>query len=319
MKTKIFSLVLAVLFISSISFAKIRRVGYSGTPVVNTDYSDLQVAHDSASARDTIMIYPGSWNCNVSKKLIFIGPGYYLTGAGANAGLQNISSTVSSNLYLYAGSDSSVYEGLDNMTLYPYYDQAVNNVIVRRCNGTIWSNNKVLSNWQISQCYLSLRVNWSGGRLNNFSVSNCYIQSASLEVNTTHSGQFNNCVFSSSDFGNGGFLLKNNIFSSAHGTDINCVFQNCMGSSDYYPIPTGNGNKNIPYFNIQDSVFVGLGTQGAFSNDGRFALKTTSPAKGAGVGGTDMGMFGGTNPYKLSGIPKIPAFYKLTAPSNTTG
>ena len=67
-----------------------------------------------------------------------------------------------------------------------------------------------------------------------------------------------------------------------------------------------------------DSVFVGYAIQGAYSNDGIYVLKTTSPAKGAGVGGTDMGMFGGTNPYKLSGIPKIPAFYKLTAPSNTT-
>ena len=47
------------------------------------------------------------------------------------------------------------------------------------------------------------------------------------------------------------------------------------------------------------------------------ALKPNSPAKGAGSGGTDIGMFGGVNPYVLSGIPSVPTFYQLTAPSNT--
>lgn len=318
MKSKLFCLTLvATLLFSNISFAKIRRVGYSGTPVVGTDYTDLQSAHDSASVRDTIMLYTGSWSCNVSKKLIFIGPGYYVTGAGANAGLQNITGAVSGSFVLYAGSDSSVYEGIDGLSLYPYYDETVNNVIIRRCHGNFYQNNKTLNNWQITQSYIYISPNWSGGKLTNFTVSNCYFAYIFLETNTSQSGQFNNNIIEQCNFGNGGFLLKNNIFISSHSNDVNCVFQNCIGQ-EQYPLVTGNNNKTIPYANMLDSVFVGYGTQGAFSNDGRYALKSTSPAKGAGVGGTDCGIFGGTNPYKLSGIPKIPAFYKLTAPSNTT-
>ena len=69
---------------------------------------------------------------------------------------------------------------------------------------------------------------------------------------------------------------------------------------------------------MSTAVFVGYSTQGSFSNDGLWVLKAGSVAIGAGVGGTDCGIFGGAKPYKLSGIPEIPAFYKLTAPSNTT-
>ena len=319
MKTKIFSLALAVLFISSVSYAKIRRVGYSGNPVVGTDYSDLQSAHDSASAKDTIMIYPGSWSCNVSKKLIFIGPGYFLTGAGANAGLQNITGAVNAFIQLLNGADSSIFEGIDALTIRPYYDHEVSKIIIRRCHGTVYTNTKPMSNWIISQCFLdNIATYWSGCTFVNLTVSNSYIENFSFENNFAHTGQFNNCILVNGTLGNGGFLLKNTILIGQHGSDGNCVYQNSMGRSDSYPIPTGNSNKNITYANMVDSVFVGYAIQGAYSNDGIYVLKTTSPAKGAGVGGTDMGMFGGTNPYKLSGIPKIPAFYKLTAPSNTT-
>ena len=58
------------------------------------------------------------------------------------------------------------------------------------------------------------------------------------------------------------------------------------------------------------------------SPDARYRLSATSPAKNAGIvpgtaTATDCGAYGGTNPYKASGIPAIPAFYKLTSPSST--
>jgi hypothetical protein len=36
---------------------------------------------------------------------------------------------------------------------------------------------------------------------------------------------------------------------------------------------------------------------------------------GAGFGGVDVGIFGGPEPYVLSGIPPIPTIYFLTAPA----
>jgi len=118
------------------------------------------------------------------------------------------------------------------------------------------------------------------------------------------------------DFGNGSFVVKNCIFTMYHSNDVNCVYQNNIFNSDYGVGPSNNGNKNIDNATMSSAVFVGFSDQSTFSNDGRWALKAGSPAKGAGTNGTDCGVFGGVKPYKLSGVPEIPAFYKLTSPSN---
>jgi hypothetical protein len=46
------------------------------------------------------------------------------------------------------------------------------------------------------------------------------------------------------------------------------------------------------------------------STDGKYQLKSTSPAKGADAEGGDCGMFGGSDPYVLSGVPsELPTIY----------
>ena len=40
-------------------------------------------------------------------------------------------------------------------------------------------------------------------------------------------------------------------------------------------------------------------------------LKTGSPAIGAGMNGVDCGIFGGNQPYVLSGIPPIPSIFEI--------
>jgi hypothetical protein len=115
---------------------------------------------------------------------------------------------------------------------------------------------------------------------------------------------------------NGTFVFRNCILISYHYNDGNSAYQNSIATTSY-PIPTTNNDKNIAYSDMQTKVFVGLGTQGTYSNDGRFVLSSTSPAKGAGEGGTDCGIFGGLNKYRLSGIPPTPSFYKLSATTTT--
>jgi hypothetical protein len=84
--------------------------------------------------------------------------------------------------------------------------------------------------------------------------------------------------------------------------------------------PGITGNNNL--FNVDfspgniNAVFTGYPVDiSGETNDGKYKLKPGSPAIGAGIGGVDLGIFGGPNPYRLSGIPSIPAFYKLEASS----
>ena len=88
--------------------------------------------------------------------------------------------------------------------------------------------------------------------------------------------------------------VKNNIFKATHGEE------------------GVNGNM----FGVDMTTVFIDDTNPAYSDDGQYILKSDSPAKGAGVGGTDCGMFGGSSPYKLSGIPGIPNIYELNVPEN---
>ena len=97
----------------------------------------------------------------------------------------------------------------------------------------------------------------------------------------------------------------NNIIYSGTLTLTNCDPYNCICNEDQ--CGTENGNQaNVDMI----AVFVPSGT-----TDGQWQLRNGSPAIGAGLGGVDCGMFGGTDPYVLSGIPDIPMITSLYVPS----
>ena len=80
--------------------------------------------------------------------------------------------------------------------------------------------------------------------------------------------------------------------------------------------------SNSEQFEEGDSNLINVPTadifisNGSFSSDGRLALSSNSPAIGAGLGNVDAGMFGGDEPYILSGIPPIPTIYFLDSASS---
>jgi hypothetical protein len=326
MKKILFLSFVSVLLCSNVLNAKIHRLGYQGPRVAGVDYYTMQAANDSAAVGDTILVFPGTYNngaTGLTKKLTWIGCGYFITGAGSNPNLQNITGGLTFNVYVGAGSTGSTFEGLDNLNLYTSTNNNVDNLIIRRCNVyAITFTNATYKTWQIQQCFISyIQTYNAAGSIVNLNISNSYIYSAAFNaISNTLSGQFLNDVIYYGNYGNGTvngtFVFRNSIIIATHPNDNNSTYQNCIATTSY-PIPATNNDKNILYNDMQTKVFVGLGTQGTYSNDGRFVLSATSPAKGAGEGGTDCGIFGGTNKYKLSGIPPTPAFYKLTAPTTT--
>ena len=87
-----------------------------------------------------------------------------------------------------------------------------------------------------------------------------------------------------------------------------------------YNLAAGNmaagnyGPGNVANVNM-GTVFVGYPTQGSYSTDGRFQIIAEGPADGAGEGGIDCGMFGGSLPYVLSGLPPVPRIYEAVVPT----
>lgn len=329
MKGKLYLQHVAVLgllcFIINSAGATIYRVGYTGPQHAGTDYTTLDDAYSASAAGDTIMFYPGNWILSnpASKKLVYLGYGYYNTGANSNSGLQIISGTLYVSIYLDAGSDESVFEGIGGesgeLAVRVNPGSSVNNIQVRRCVVDVSPVSDMdCDGWTVTQSYIfNVSPSAIGGKTTNLRIENCYVSQINLSnVGAGSTGQIKNCVMYNIVYmDNSSFNFENNIFVAGGLTNISsCVFQYCLFANDAAGLGLTPGNNN--QFSVDMStVFAGYPTQGSYSNDGLWQLSPGSPATGAGSGGVDCGMFGGSNPYRLSGMPAIPAFYKLTAAS----
>ena len=339
MKTKFFTLLAVALLFSSISFAKIFRVGYTGPQVTGVDFAAVSDAINAAAANDTIQIYPGASSptaSGFSKRLVFIGMGYLLD---KNAGLQVATTSSVLNVQnINAGASGSVFEGLE-------------------INQTINATSGLLANVVFSRCKftngISISLYTAGDSIKNMTFSECFFTGNTdpgfySSANTKITGvQFLNCIFSSERYwgvfnsdvggvitntsyvncsGNGyAAIISNGTVSiyyrnciletepSASNTDLYdyCIFES--NSATHYVAGTGNqfGKDFTTIFSGDISAGSGL--------DAGWVLKSGSVAIGYGKDNSnnaiDAGAYGGVNPYKLSGIPPVPAFYKLTAPT----
>ena len=109
-------------------------------------------------------------------------------------------------------------------------------------------------------------------------------------------------------------VFRNNILITGNINGSNNLFYNNIGNSTQF------GTENDNQSNVDmATVFVGYPDQDTCSTDGRWQLAPGSPAIGTGQDGVDCGMFGGTNPYVLSGLPNIPAIYFFSAPDSSGG
>jgi hypothetical protein len=338
--------------------AKIRRVGFFGTPVSGTDYTTFALAYAAAAANDTILMFPSTTlSGTIAKKLTIIGPGCWLdpnTTPKGNANLQAFGGIATlSSVTLDPGSDGTVIMGFNGGSIYVKDD---NITIKRNCElgvyitffspatGTI-NNLQVLQNYRvtISQYYTN------GSSATNMNISNNLITYFSSTPGNTYSGNISNNVWAYDatqntnslnggsttysgtngiDLGGGAYLLQNNIFLSytnaAAANNYNYfVFANGGNSIFNYNLAVqsstainwgvGTGNVITPIANAPN-IFTAFPLIGTTSADARYQLKTGSPALTIGAGGTAIGMFAGSYPYKLSGIPTIPTIYTLTSP-----
>ena len=207
-----------------------------------------------------------------------------------------------------------------------------------------------ISGLQLQGNYLLYFANYytAGTAVTNLNISNNLINQFTLSILNTYSGNISNnlWVYDSEsptstnggsttlstnagiDFGNGVFLFQNNIiisYTSAttsnydwfpFADDGNTVFNyNLISQSSNSSNITTNGTGNVilPVANIP-SVFTAFPLIGSSSGDARYQLGASSAALTVGAGGTAIGMYAGSTPYKLSTIPTIPSIYSLSSP-----
>ncbi|MES2777421.1 MAG: hypothetical protein V4722_24795 [Bacteroidota bacterium] len=192
--------------------------------------------------------------------------------------------------------------------------------------------------------------------ISDLRVENCIGLGINFGVNSAegtqgkNSGMILNCVFSQysgSGLDNpytGGITLNNAYF----------IIQNCIDATNYFSTQYMAQMTNTIFINnmttatpLNNFVATNPGSAGNIfgasfagnaifesvpnnisgsttlnSPDAAYRLSASSPAKNAGVipgSGlpTDLGAFGGTDPYQLSGIPTIPSFFRFNSASTT--
>jgi hypothetical protein len=311
---KLLNLILTFLVASSsIALAKIWRVDSNTSNAA--DFRTLSAANASSEVQDGDTLYvagasTGYGNVTFSKRLVIIGPGYFL---GDNPNTQAYPVAASAGTVTFsAGSGESVMTGMSTSDIYISASNVTikRNYVLGRVNlGSAASINNAI----IVQNYITGRITHWTSIYNGQSiiVANNIVmgEGASVAMNS-HSGYSwivqNNVLAGSVTLHNATF--ENNILRSGTFTPSQTTVQNnlCNGTQ-----LEGLGIGNL--LNVtMDNVFL---SQTSGSTDGRFQLKETSPAKGAGTNGADCGAFGGPSPYVLSGIPSIPNIYYFTAPA----
>jgi hypothetical protein len=297
-------------------------ISVSQDPTMKADYSDIQTAIDAAKAGTTIYVYNGTYNgFRLNKKLTIIGPGYFLDENPQTHAQKNMYATImgSKSITIDTLATGSTIQGLTIKTTVTI--QQTNSITLKNC---LFNGDSRLN--IIHSSYIYIKSNFLTGIISNYlptvSASDC--QNISITNNYVLSNHVGYCISIGSStncniinnviYGNrmqcSNTNIKNNIISSIGDHSLtNCLLFNNLYSQirDSTKFIKLNGNKYIADFS---TLF--LSPSG--STDGQWQLKEGSPAKGTGLNGVDCGMFGGAEPYNLSGISDIPVIYEFVAP-----
>lgn len=333
--------VLSALLMAITSFtasATIWRV--NNTLGVDADFTSVQVAHDSASAGDTILVEGSTiayGNLAITKLLYIYGTGYFLTENDStqaypiNAKLGNVTFNAGSGgsrmqgFQIGDGAANAVTINTDNIIFERNYinlnDFAWMIVVGNNRTNIIIRHNYLvnLMNWFGSGFGISIGTNVTGTVIydNYIHVPSAVTASGAIFSNNTSSSLIirQNVLMGRLVFYN--TVFENNIYRSGNAvtSDITNIVRNNLCNGTQFPAINGNQQS----VNMT-TVFLLTG-----STDGQWRLKIGSPAIGAGFSEEDCGMYGnlpGVPVYILSGMPEIPAIFAATVPvvgTNSTG
>ena len=305
-------------------------------PDLNTDYSSIQAAIDAASPGDIIQITPGVYSetgVTIDKELYIQGSGFNIVGNFSTNGILTGSAFLNSAVSITADGSNSIIESLDIHRL--DVTDAVD-ILIRRSR----IRHATIANMagEFQGCYMGgsqfsledAQFLLSGNI--NITYSNCLFPDVRSIASsgrasifdpwihqTTPSGQinFDRCIFRNLLHGtlsNVIVIVENSIFLT---NDARIAATNGNGSivvNSLFEIGASNdasATHNI--FSINGANELNGYPNSTPSFDAQFMLSSSSQAIGYANDGGDCGIFGGLNPYILSGIPSIPFIYNFDA------
>jgi hypothetical protein len=286
---------------------------------VSKFYSRIDSAVINAQNGDTIYIPGGNFNIGeliINKEVTIFGAGIHPDTANATG-----ISYLSGNLYFVDGSDSSQIQGLSitgNITFgTDASNQAVENVTISRCKmNTInigFSPTLNAKNLLVSECLISGDIN--GNSAQNVWVTNSIITGLIAYFN--QNAVFSNNVFlRQGDCWSSVYVIRNsnevtfsnNVFLDESGCLFGCtasLFQNNLFViNTTFPVGDNTGSGNLVNQPRSGILVNQTGNSFSFAND--YHLQPTCAGVNAGTDGHDIGIFGGSYPFKIGSNPLNP-------------
>jgi hypothetical protein len=317
-------------------------------------FSNLQTAITNASSGDTIYIASSPTNYTdgdgvfqMSKKLTIIGVGMRpgekkensaLSRIGCRFDINDVAANGSSFIGLYFPGISSALNVTGN----------VSNCQVLRCWFESTSNYLVFtsgsfSGWLIANNYFSIScgpgINMNNNTCTNFlfqnnvfvEASGCGVQTNAIAIyafpnsancivsnNLFYGGQGSGVANNDQAFSNvDNFIIENNIFHTMSPAGAsNSVFNNNITfgtASNSLPYGNNSGANNVSDTDPQLTTF-----SNATFNPNQNFQPAAGPAKTGGVGGAQMGVYGGTLNWNNSAVPPIPVIKNFSITSGAT-
>lgn len=320
MSSKTMSILFCVFFLfSATGDASVWRVD-NNPGNTNADFVTLQAAHDGVASNDTLYVIGSGLNygsLTMTKPLTIIGPGFFLAEnpqTQANPASAKVGAVIVDPGAAGTFISGMEFTGLNNVN--------TNNVTLKRnlfrrndANDYLITTGGNVTNFTLTQCYVLNKAAAGHAVQIGGTNSNILITNNMLESNAGSDFALNCNASSTVEVVNNIFLgkvtldesiLDNNVTRGGTVTATQSTPRNNIGTSTQFP--AGNGNQqNV----LLTDIFLLTG-----STDGQWILKPGSPAIGNGVNGEDIGMYGGSDPYVLSGVPAIPAIYFFSAPTS---
>jgi hypothetical protein len=301
-------------------------------------YYRLDSALYYAQNGDNIYVSGGSYDLGASGLTIDKSVKIYGVGHYPDSTMATSASYLNGNLYIVQGADTGLITGFfinGNVTFGKNLtDQVVNNYSITRCSidnlflsfdGSSTSNSQSI---MVSENVF--RNEFHGGNIMGLLFEKNIV---SGKVRYCNSAMFNNNIFLT----NGGCCtdypfttvngctFNNNIIRNI---DINYlwpsnfsgnVFSNNLFTTNVtWPAPYSNNGNAANIINVNaDSIFVNQ-TGTLFSYQANYHLKASCAGKNAGTDGTDLGIFGTTEPYKEGAVPVNPHIISKSVNSSTT-
>ena len=290
--------------------------GLSAQSVVNVYAGDnLKDIIEAAPSGTEFYLHPGHYSLGgmpgsyyyISKKINIRGMGYFLPAdLGGTTFINN-------TIVLDPGSDSSYISGVQ---FHSIQIKSLGNIIEKCYSGVM----HILKSSIVRKCYINSYVSFGSG--SGYITFSNNIVTGRFTIGYLASGQIINNTFDSDitgeNYPNGGsFVVKNNIFAGGFLNGLHKIEETSEFSYFDYNL-WGGSNYSFGYLpsshNIgtadPSTIFHGWPDNlDGHQPDARNILAIDSPARGAGEGGTDMGAFGGDDPYILSGVPNLPQIY----------